>query len=79
MTLIADAVLPRTPPLGTKKFKYLTYDTAQGFTVPNTMVGRKSEPNVMEFGGTEVNAETVDYGLDDIIPNDVSEDPGIPR
>ncbi len=70
VALIADQVMPRTPPLGTKKFKYLTYDIAQGFTVPDTKVGRKSEPNIMEFGGTEQTAETQDYGLDDIIPND---------
>jgi hypothetical protein len=70
VALIADQVMPRTPALGTKKFKYLVYDVAQGFTVPDTKVGRKSEPNIMEFGGTEVTAETQDYGLDDIIPND---------
>lgn len=68
--LIADAVLPRTPPLATKKFKYLTFDQAAGFTVPDTKVGRKSEPNVVEFGGSEVVDETADYGLDDIVPND---------
>lgn len=70
VALIADAVLPRTPPLSTSKFKYMTYDIAQGFTLPDTKVGRKSEPNIMEFGGTEVVDETVDHGLDDIIPND---------
>lgn len=70
VALIADAVLPRTPPLATRKFKYLTFDQAQGFTVPDTKVGRKSEPNVVEFGGTEVTDEVVDYGLDDIVPND---------
>lgn len=70
VALIADAVLPRTPPLATKKFKYMTFDKAQGFTVPDTKVGRKSEPNVVEFGGAEVVDETQDYGLDDIVPND---------
>lgn len=70
VALIADAVLPRTPPLATKKFKYMTFNVADGFTVPDTRVGRKSEPNVVEFGGAEVVDETQDFGLDDIVPND---------
>jgi hypothetical protein len=66
-SLIADSVLPRVPTA--MKFKYTKYDPAQGFTVPQTKVGRKSEPNMVDFGGTDVNDECVDYGLDDLIPN----------
>ena len=66
-SLIADKVLPRVPTA--LKFKYTKYDAAQGFTVPQTKVGRKSEPTMVDFGGTEVNDECVDYGLDDMIPN----------
>jgi hypothetical protein len=66
--LIADRVLPRIPT--GKKFNWTKYDAAQGFTVPNTLVGRKSEPTVVDFGGTPQNDEVADYGLDDIIPND---------
>ena len=66
--LIADLVLPRVPT--PKKFKYTVYDEASGFTVPDTKVGRRSEPNMVDFGGTDVTAETLDYGLDDLIPND---------
>ena len=66
--LIADKVLPRTPV--PKKFKYTTYTTAQGYTVPDTKVGRKSEPGMVDFGGTDVTAECIDYGLDDLVPND---------
>ena len=33
-------------------------------------MARRAEPTVVEFGGTEQTDETVDYGLDDIIPND---------
>lgn len=66
--LIADDVLPRvnTP----KRFKWTLYAAADAYTVPETRVSRRAEPNVVEFGGTEQNDETVDHGLDDIVPND---------
>lgn len=66
--LIADKVLPRVPTA--KKFKYTKYTVEQGYTVPDTKVGRKSEPNMVDFGGTDVTDECQDYGLDDLIPND---------
>lgn len=66
--LIADMVLPRVPT--PKKFTYSTYSVAQGYTVPDTKVGRKSEPNMVDFGGTLVTQECLDYGLDDLVPND---------
>ncbi|MFA5825838.1 MAG: phage capsid protein [Gallionellaceae bacterium] len=68
VALIADAVLPRVPTA--KKFTYTKYDAAQGYTVPDTQVGRKSEPNMVDFGGTSVEDSVVDYGLDDLVPND---------
>lgn len=67
VSLIADDVLPRTPVA--EEFKYLTYDKGQGFTVPDTRVGRKSMPNEVEFNATEVTDRVLDYGLDDIVPN----------
>lgn len=67
-SLIADDVLPRIP-VG-KKFDYTKYDVAQGFTVPDTKVGRKSQPNQVDFKGEEVTVTTEDFGLDDIVPND---------
>lgn len=66
--LIADRVLPRVPTA--KKFKYTIYNASQGYTVPDTKVGRKSEPNMVDFGGTDVTGECQDYGLDDLVPND---------
>lgn len=66
-SLIADSVLPRVPT--GMKFKYTKYDATQGYTVPQTKVGRKSEPNMVDFGGTDVQDECADYGLDDLIPN----------
>lgn len=66
--LIADAVLPRIPT--PKKFTYTSYTVQQGYTVPDTKVGRKSEPNMVDFGGTMITAECIDFGLDDLVPND---------
>jgi hypothetical protein len=68
VNLIADAVLPRIPTA--KKFVWSSYDSTQGYTVPNTQVGRKSVPFEVEFTGSLVNDEVGDYGLDDIVPND---------
>ena len=66
-TLIADRVLPRFL-VGTQEFKYMTYDQADSLTIPNTYVGRKSEPNTVEFGSSEQTAQTDDYGLQDLVP-----------
>ncbi len=69
--LIADQVLPRLgPPLARQLFQYMKFDFAQTITVPDTKVGRKGEPGTVEFTGTEVEASTKDYGLDDVIPID---------
>lgn len=65
--LIADSVLPRVP-VGKQDFKYLTYNLADGFTVPDTKVGRKGQVNEVEFSATESTASTDDYGLEDPIP-----------
>lgn len=67
--LIADRVLPRIGKTG-KKFKYTVYPMAEAFTVPNTRVARRAAPTQVAFGGTEVNDECVDFGLDDVLPND---------
>lgn len=68
VNLVADDVLPRIPTA--KKFAWTNYDVAQGFTVPQTLVGRKSLPSEVEFSGTLVNDEVLDYALDDVVPND---------
>ena len=66
-TLIADQVLPRLQV--PQKFSYTVYDAAQGYTVPDTKVGRKSEPTMVDFGGKAIDAQCEDYGLDDLVPN----------
>jgi len=65
--LIADNVLPRVP-VGKQEFKYLVYNLADGFTVPDTKVGRKGKVNEVEFSATEATASTEDFGLEDPIP-----------
>lgn len=65
--LIADMVLPRVQ-VAVDSFKYFKMNKDETFTVPDTKIGRKSEANVVEFGGTEVTDSTVDYGLKDIVP-----------
>jgi len=67
MRLIADDVLPRVG-VGTQEFKYLEYNKADRFTIPDTKVGRKSKPNEVEFGATEQTASTEDHALDDPVP-----------
>ncbi len=68
IALIADDVLPLTPVA--QEFKWLKYDLAQGFTVPDAKVGRKSAPNEVDFQATEQQDKVVDYGLDDLVPNE---------
>lgn len=67
--LIADEVLPRTP-VPSREFKWLQMGRDQMFTVPDTAVGRKGQPNEVEFGGTETPGFVRDFGLDDVVPNE---------
>lgn len=66
-SLIADAVLPRVP-VGKQSFKWLLHTKEEGYTVPDTRVGRKSRPTVVEFTATEQTASTEDHALDDHVP-----------
>lgn len=68
IALIADDVLPRTPTA--QEFKWLKYALADGFTVPDARVGRKSAPTEVDFSATEMQDKVVDYGLDDLVPNE---------
>lgn len=67
--LIADEVLPRVP-VGKKEFKFYKHTFEEGFTLPSTLVGRKSKPNEVEFSADEETSSCNDYGLDDPIPQD---------
>ncbi len=68
--LIADAVLPRVQAVGTKTFKYTLFPVGEIMTIPDTKVGRRGKPNVVEFSGTQAEASALDYGLEDEIPQD---------
>lgn len=65
--MIADDVLPRVP-VGKQEFKYTIQLLAEGFTVPETRVGRKGQPNQVEFSGDERTASTDDHALDAPVP-----------
>ena len=67
-TLIGRRALPPLNVLN-EAFKYTEFPLAEGFTVPETRVGRKSQPNQVEFTVEEKDSSTDDYGLDDAIPN----------
>jgi len=65
--MIADDVLPIVP-VGKQDFTYFEYALEDGFTVPDTKVGRTSKPNEVEFSGTSKTESTEDHGLDYPIP-----------
>lgn len=64
---IADKVLPRLP-VSNEKFKYTVYPIGEAFNTPDARVGRKGAVKQLEFSGTEVTSDVVDYGLDSPIP-----------
>lgn len=66
-SLIADEVLPRVP-VGKQEFKWMEHTMTDGFTVPDTRVGRQSQPNQVSFSAAEKTGATEDYGLDDPVP-----------
>ena len=65
--MIADLVLPRVP-VGKQEFKWTKYSLAEGFTVPDTNVGRTSRINQVNFSGEEQTSSTNDYGLECPVP-----------
>jgi hypothetical protein len=65
---IADRVSPRFP-VGAAEFKWMKFDLAEGFTIPDTRIGRRSVPQEVEFSATEQTSSVEDYGLDDLVPN----------
>jgi len=68
--MIASRVLPPTPPLGSSKFDYKRYMMGDAFQVPNTDLGRKGEPQEVEFEGEEVVDRTRHHGLKDSVPQE---------
>lgn len=66
---IADEVFPIVP-VGLQNFKYKKWALADGFTIPDTKVGRTSQPNRVEFGFTEDDSSCLAFGLDEPVPQD---------
>ena len=72
-SLIADEVMPRIP-VGGERFSWVEYPLAEGFTFPDTRVGRRGRVNRVEFTGIERTSAVVDFGLEDSIPiSDINE------
>jgi hypothetical protein len=65
--MIADLVLPRVKVPG-EQFKYTKFVTAENFTIPDTHIGRSSNPNEVEFSSVLEDGSTKDHGLDDFVP-----------
>lgn len=66
---IAEQVLPRMP-VTERTFKWDLRTKADLFNLPDTRVGRKGQPNEVEFTATEQSAFVSDYGLDDVVPQE---------
>lgn len=72
-SLIADEVMPRIP-VGGERFSWTEYPLAEGFTFPDTHVGRRGRVNRVEFTGAPRTSAVEDYGLEDSIPiSDINE------
>ena len=66
--MIADEALPPTPPAAAKEFEYTRFRPEDAFEVPDTRLGRKSEPNAVEIPGELVQGATEHHGLKDAVP-----------
>lgn len=64
---IADKVFPYIP-VESSDFKYNEYPKEESFTVPDTRVGRTSEPTRVEFSAKSKTASVEDYALDVPVP-----------
>lgn len=64
---IADEVFPDAP-VTSSSFKYSTYPKNEGYTVPDTLVGRTSKPNIVNFSAEEKTESVEDHALDAPVP-----------
>lgn len=65
--MIHTKVLP-TVPVSSGRFTWLSYPIEEAFTVPELEVGRKGQPNQVEFTAKEEKDDVRHFGLDDVIP-----------
>ena len=66
---IADIVMPRIKPVGTREFTYTLHDLS-AFDRPDTRVGRKGRLNEVGYTSKPETAAIEDFGLEDPIPQD---------
>ncbi len=66
---VADRVLPRVR-VRRKEYRYTSYPLDESFTVPDTLVGRRSSPNMIHLTASESAGVCLDYGIEDAIPRD---------
>lgn len=64
---IADQVMRRIM-VPKQEFSYLVFDKRTTTTIPDTRVGRGSEPNAVDFGATETESKCVGQGLESFVP-----------
>lgn len=67
LAYVADRVLPRSP-VAKEEFKWLLHTKREGYTIPDSTVGRKGRVNEVEFSATEQDGSTKDYGLEFVVP-----------
>lgn len=67
--MIADEVLPRVT-VGSKFYKWLEYDLATGFTIPDTQWGPRSDVTMVDIPSIEHERGCSDFGVGDLVPND---------
>jgi len=73
--LIADRVFVRVPSNGSR-FTWRKYKPGETYALQDTLVGRTSKPNEVEFGFDEYESNTEDHGLEALIPqNDIDNAP----
>lgn len=65
---IADEVLPYIS-VESEKFDYNEFPIEEGFSVPDTKVGRTSKPKQVEFSAEQKTARVEDHALDAPVPN----------
>jgi hypothetical protein len=71
--LIAQRALPSLAVMS-ETFKWAEFPLAEGFTVPDSRVGRKGRVTQIEFSSTEKEAGVEDFGFEDAIPfSDIQE------
>jgi hypothetical protein len=64
---IADLVLPRID-VAREEYKYTNYSKAEGFMIPNTLIGRRGQAREIELTGSDATGATVDQGLKISVP-----------